>query len=404
MITHTNQNRAIKINPSRHGFIMKKQLFSYSISPTQSPDFHLPLVRICLTGDMNTDYRVHKTAMSLMSMGYRVECVTAQCKAVRLPSSKPYSIKVLRLMFRNGPLFYAEFNLRLWWYLIYNPSHTVLSIDLDTLTGCRMAKWLGRFRLVFDSHEYFPEVPELQHRPVVKKVWQWLERHTIGGVDRAYTVCGSIADIYQKKYGVPFQVVRNLPELKSMTHVQPAIVDSRFKLVYQGAINKGRGIVETIRALAYLDNVLLVIVGSGDETELVQREVERVGVQHKVLMTGRIPFDELPAYTLSADVGLCLLENIGLNYYYSLPNRIFDFAQAGIPVLASNFPEIRKVVGDMGTGLLLDDLNPETIARAIEQLRGDKVAYQMMCDNAIKASRELVWECDLPVLRNVFNR
>lgn len=355
-----------------------------------------------MTGDLNTDYRVHKTALSLLAMGFRVECITAQCKAVMLPIPQPYAIRVMKLMFHRGPLFYAECNLRLFWYLIRHGSHTILSIDLDTLTGCRMANGLRQRRLIYDSHEYFPEVPELQHRPKVKKVWEWLERTMIKGVDKAYTVCGSIANIYKGKYGVHFDVVRNLPQRQRLTDVVPAIVDSRFVIVYQGAVNKGRGIIETIRALPLLDDVLLVIVGSGDEMDDVRHAIATLNVADKVMMIGRIPFAAMMPYTRSAKVGLCLLENIGLNYYFSLPNRIFDFALAGIPVLASNFPEIRKVVGQHGTGVLIDDLQPETIAHAINNMRNDTEGYRKMCENAQNASKTLVWENELPVLERIY--
>ena len=361
-----------------------------------------PFVQICLTGDLSTDYRVHKTSMSLIKLGYDVLCISRIKKGFGDTSKKDYDIKLIKTLFEKGPLFYLEYNLRLFFYLTIHRSDVVLSVDLDTLPGC----WLGtRFRgrkLIFDSHEYFPEVPELQHRKFVKNIWVFLEKFLVPRVDKAYTVCESIASIYREKYNKEFNVVRNLPMKQKMESDKQVISDNRFKIVYQGAINLGRGIFETLDAMKLLDDVLLVIIGDGDESQEVKNYINNNQLSSKVTVLGKIPFTKLAAYTQSADLGLCLLENIGLNYYYSLPNRIFDFALAGVPVLASNFPEIAKVVGHYHTGLLIDNLKPENIANSIKLLKEDKETYAIMAQNAVEASKHLIWENEESVLREVF--
>lgn len=294
------------------------------------------------------------------------------------------------------------FNLRLFFYLISRPSKVILSIDLDTLPGCTWAAKLKRVPLVFDSHEYFPEVPELQHRPAIKKLWMWLEGKFVPCIDKGYTVCQSIADIYKNKYGIGFEVVRNLPSSQKSYNAKAALSDPRFKMVYQGAVNLGRGLLETIEALPLLDDVVLVVVGDGDITAQVKQRVADLGVADKVVFVGKVPFSQLSGYTASADLGLCLLENLGLNYYYSLPNRIFDFALAGKPILASNFPEIAAVVGKHQTGLLVDDLKPSTIANAIEKLKTDPELHKELSSNAFCVGKTLVWENELPILERIY--
>jgi len=361
-----------------------------------------PLVQICLTGDMSIDYRVHKTALSLINDGFEVYCISRYKQGFGQATSMPYKVVILPTCFKTGVLFYLEFNLRLFFYLLLHGSRVVLSIDLDTLTGCRLATWIRRRPLVFDSHEYFPEVPEVAHRPLVKSIWLLAEKLFIPTVDKAYTVCGSIADIYTAKYRKHFDVVRNLPLASRQETVAKAIDDERFVIVYQGAINLGRGILETLDAMLLVDNVLLVIIGDGDQVAEVRRKMDELKLHDKVCMLGKIPFSQLPAYTCSANAGLCLLENRGLNYYYSLPNRVFDFAQAGIPIIASDFPEIRAVVGNYGTGVLVQDLNPQLIADAINRLKNDVVFYQVTVKNALSASQSLIWENEEPVLKAIF--
>jgi glycosyltransferase involved in cell wall biosynthesis len=351
---------------------------------------------------MSIDYRVHKTALSLMDMGFAVHCITRHKKGFGKTSTVPYHIVVLPTFFKTGAAFYLEFNLRLFFYLLFHSSHSVLSIDLDTLPGCRLGTWINRRRLVFDSHEYFPEVPEVTCRPLIKKIWLMAEKLFIPSVDAAYTVCQSIADIYTHKYGKPFRVMRNLPAATRLEKVTPAITDWRFKIVYQGAVNNGRGILETLDAMQHLDDVLLIIVGDGDEMELVRLKVATMNLQDRVILTGKIPFSQLPAYTCSANAGLCLLENKGLNYYYSLPNRIFDFALAGVPIIASNFPEINAVVGKYNTGVLVDDLQPASIVAAIRQLKDDPTFCNVLSANAVDISKTLTWENEEAVLREIF--
>jgi glycosyltransferase involved in cell wall biosynthesis len=360
-------------------------------------------VYICLTGDLSTDYRVHKTALTLNNMGFKVTCVSRMKKGYSRSPQKHCASKILPTLFKKGPFFYAEYNLRLFLYLLTRKRAVILSIDLDTLTGCTIAARLRRLPLVFDSHEYFPEVPELQHRPRVKTIWQKLEKWLIPGADHSYTVCESIAEIYRRKYKTNMGVVRNLPLYSRMEVQADAFSDTRFKLLYQGALNMGRGLRQIIQSMTLLDeDTLLIIVGDGDEMKQLKKQVIDLHLENKVLFIGKIPHHQLAYYTLGADVGLCLLENIGLNYYFSLPNRVFDYAQAGVPILATGFPEIRRVVEHYNTGLLIDDLQSETIAEAIRQLKSNRMLREQLADNGREAAKILCWENEEPQLKSYF--
>jgi glycosyltransferase involved in cell wall biosynthesis len=181
------------------------------------------------------------------------------------------------------------------------------------------------------------------------------------------------------------------------------LTDNRFKLLYQGALNLGRGLKQIIQCMTLLDDdTLLIIIGDGDEMKQLQKQVTDLHLEHKVQFTGKIPFHQLASYTLGADLGLCLLENIGLNYYFSLPNRIFDYAQAGVPILATGFPEIRRIVEQYNTGLLIEDLQSETIADAIRQLKSNRLLREQLAANGREAAKILCWENEEHVLKNYF--
>jgi glycosyltransferase involved in cell wall biosynthesis len=163
------------------------------------------------------------------------------------------------------------------------------------------------------------------------------------------------------------QVIRNISIYKPAENEEKRLhVSDKKILLYQGAVNVGRGVEWTIDAMPYIDNAIFYVAGDGDLLQQLQNYVADKQLNDKVIFLGRIPFEELHAYTISADLGISLLENKGLNYYYSLPNRIFDFMHAQVPIIATDFPEIRKVVAGSETGVLIDNYAPKTLAAAIQ--------------------------------------
>ncbi|NCB08129.1 MAG: glycosyltransferase, partial [Bacteroidia bacterium] len=201
---------------------------------------------VSVTSDLVSDNRVHKVCTTLNGMNFHV-LLTGR----RLPQSLPllprsYPTKRFRLLFHRGPLFYAEYNLRLFVFLLFSKTNVLLANDLDTLPANFLASKLRRKPLVYDSHEFFTEVPELIGRPQVKKAWEWLEQMMVPKLKFAYTVCESIAKIYTEKYGVPFRVVRNVP-LAGVVHGKKENRETRKMILYQGAVNTGRALEQAIR-------------------------------------------------------------------------------------------------------------------------------------------------------------
>ena len=348
-------------------------------------------IAICSTSDISTDYRLHKMALTLSKAGYKPYFIARKRKNYK-NKSESFPVKIMGLFFEKGSLFYLEFTIRLFFKLISKPPDIIFSVDLDSLPAARLSKVFSGRPLIFDSHEYFPEVPELQHRPAIKKIWQLLEKWSIPGVDFGITVCEPIADIYNEKYNKTFRIIKNLPLAPKTKDTSLTGKNEKFTLIYQGAVNIGRGLKETIECLSYLKDVNLIIVGDGDIFGDIKELIEHHNLSHRVMLTGRIPFQEIKEYTKKADLGLCIMENIGLNYYYSLPNRIFDYIQHGVPVLAVDFPEIKKVVEGYDVGLCVSSLEPKKLAEVITQIREKKEKLRQWKANTSKASTELVWE------------
>lgn len=354
---------------------------------------------VSVTNDLVSDNRVHKVCTTLHSMGFEVLLVGR-----KLPHSsavqRQYSTKRFHLLFKKGPWFYAEYNFRLFLYLLFAKYDILLSNDLDSLTGNFVASQLRNKPLVYDSHEYFTEVPELIHRPKIQSIWLWLEQKVLPKIKYAYTVCQSIADVYKKEYGTDFKVVRNLPLQQNFT---PAKKQSDDKIIlYQGALNIGRGLEQAIKAMKYMDGAKLVIAGDGDIREQLHDLTNQKKLHDKVQFTGRLPLEELAKLTATADLGLSIEEDLGLNYRFALPNKLFDYIQARVPVLVTNLPEMAAIVKKYKVGEITDSLEPEQLADKFKEALFNEKKRKVWKEKLPVAAKELVWENEEKVLQEIF--
>jgi glycosyltransferase involved in cell wall biosynthesis len=317
--------------------------------------------------------------------------------------NRSYATLRFKLPFESGPLFYATYNIRLFVYLLFSRADLLFSNDLDTLLPNYLVSKLKRIDLIYDSHELFSEVPEVQGRPRVKGFWKWLERTILPRLSNLITVNRSIADTYKKWYDVDMNVHRNLPmrkaEVSNVARSDFGLPADKKIIVLQGAgINVDRGAEEAVQAMQYLDDHLLLIIGSGDVIDRLKSIVSELSLEPRVRILGRMPYDEMMKYTACADLGLSLDKDTSLNYRYSLPNKLFDYIQAGTPVLVSDLPELAKVVAENGVGKLLKSHAPKTIAKQVESMLNNELKMTSLVKNCKKAAKQLVWENERKVL------
>ncbi len=174
-------------------------------------------IYIAVTNDLVIDQRIHRTAMTLLETGAKPVLVGFRRPGSQVIPERPYMTCRLSPVFQKGFLFYACVNFRLFFFLLFRRSVMLVSNDLDTLPAVFLVARIKSIPLVFDSHEYFTELPELMDRRFVRRVWKGLEKALLPKIQYGYTVCQSISKAYYDKYGVRLAVVRNLP----MGTVQP---------------------------------------------------------------------------------------------------------------------------------------------------------------------------------------
>lgn len=342
-------------------------------------------------------------------MGLEVLLVGVRFAGSPCLAPRSYGTHRIRLFARKGAAFYAEYNLKLFFFLFFRRFRLYVANDLDVLLANFLAARLHRRPLIYDSHEYFTELPELIGRRFVRRVWLGIERLILPKIRYAYTVCRSIAQEYHRLYGIEMSVVRNLPLCQRRQPSAPLLrsfpLSGKKKLIlYQGALNVGRGIEEMIKAMHHLPQALFVIVGEGEISGELRKLVHTEKLQESVVFTGKIPFDQLAFYTRKADVGVVLQKDMGLSYRFVLPNRLFDYIQAEIPVLASDLPEMRNILEQFRVGVLLSGLSPETIAEKLKTMLSDTEKRRFWKENLKLAASELCWEKEEKRLHQVYKQ
>ena len=341
---------------------------------------------VTVSNDLVTDQRVHKMCCTLIEMGYDLLLIGRK-HGSQETLYRDYATKRISMLFHRGFLFYAELNLRLFFLLFFTKKEMLFSNDLDTLIPNYFVAKLQRKELIFDSHELFSEIPELKHRKLIKQFWLTIERWILPRLTKVITVSDAIKKHYKNLYGIEAVVIRNLPLEKSV-HQQsfPFPTENKNIILYQGAVNIGRGIELMLETIKLLDNCVLVIIGTGDIIEVLKQKVSSQTLENKVRFMGKVLPKDLKQFTPNATIGLSLEEDIGLNYRYALPNKLFDYIQAEVPVIVADLPEMKKLVETYQVGEILWERSPKSLAKLILKVISNNYTIALQ-----KAKRELTW-------------
>lgn len=345
--------------------------------------------KICftVTNDLTYDQRMHRICNTLAENGYSVTLIGRKRSGSLPVQPGSYTQKRIRCWFNSGKLFYAEYNLRLFFSLLFTKTDAVCAIDLDTIVPCYYISRLKKIPRVYDAHELFTELKEVISRPRIHRTWSWVERRYVPRYRNGYTVSESIAKEFNRRYGVQYACIRNMPLLREQEPVQTA---EPF-ILYQGAVNEARGFEQLVPALGMVP-CPTVICGDGNFMPQLKQLVKDNGLSQKIELKGMLPPGELPAIARRAKIGLAVSEKEGLNQYLALPNKFFDYIHAGLPQVTMDFPEYRRINEQYEVAVLIDELKPGIIAAALNKLLTDTVLYDRLRQNCLKARLELNWQ------------
>ncbi|MDZ4810714.1 MAG: glycosyltransferase [Bacteroidota bacterium] len=340
-----------------------------------------------VTNDLTYDQRMHRICTSLAENGYVVTLVGRKLPSSLPLAEKKFAQKRIRCWFNKTKWFYAEYNIRLFFFLLFKKMDAICAIDLDTILPClRISRW-KRIPRIYDAHELFTELKEVISRPAIQKVWTRIERRAVPKFKHGYTVSESIAQEFKRRYKVDYKTIRNVPVLQPLTNDKQT---ERF-ILYQGAVNEARGLEYLIPAMQWV-NSKLVICGDGNFMEQLKKLVSDYKLEEKVELQGMLSPDKLREISQKAFIGVAVPEKEGLNQYLALPNKLFDYIHAGLPQVTVNYPEYRKINSQFEVAVLLDDISPKRIAEALNNLLMDDVLYKRLKENCLKARELLNWQ------------
>ncbi|MFM2156486.1 MAG: hypothetical protein RL516_1235 [Bacteroidota bacterium] len=369
-------------------------------------------ILISVTSDLSTDQRVNRTATTLKEAGYRVLVIGRSLKTSIELSPKRYRSIRFKLWAEKGPMFYAFYNIRLFWFLLWHRADILVSNDLDTLPANFLVAKLKKIPLVYDSHEYFTGVPELINRPKVQRIWKKIEGYCLPKVDYAITVNESIARLFKEEYNKDFNVIRNVPLItkpflseREKLRSELGLPQSKKIIILQGAgINIDRGAEELVEAMNYLPDYLLLIVGGGDVIPDLKKIVSEENMKDCVWFISKQPIEILRKYTAASNLGITLDKANNINYKLSLPNKLFDYIHAGIPVLSSDLPELKNIVVGYNIGKICPDHDPKNISNLIEEMLSSDEQIKTWEANTAIAARELNWDKEKERLLSIFKQ
>lgn len=354
---------------------------------------------ICLVvNDLATDQRMQRICSALSQAGYDVTLVGRELP--NSPPLQPHRFRQYRLkcFWNKGFLFYMEYNIRLAIWLMSQKFDIVNAIDLDTILPAWLTSKLKSKKITYDAHEWFPYCPEIVVRPAIHWFWKSVEKFSVPKMNATYTVSQSIADELAKTYHVPIGLVRNMPIYQKIDNTSTELY-----ILYQGALNVGRGLPELINVMQDI-HLPLYIAGDGDIKQEVIQQVIDLNMESKVKFLGRLTPDKLQEVTKNAFIGVNLLENLGRNYYYSLANKFFDYVQAEVPQISMNFPEYKKMNQEFEVAVLIPNLGKEVLSEAILRLVEDNQLYAHLKAQSKKAKRKWNWEEEEKNLLSIYEQ
>ena len=357
------------------------------------------------------DARIHKETATLVGMGHSVRIVCVKYDRAERRAGPP-GAQVDAIYVggkRSGKIRFLRFYLKAFWRAIREKAEGIHAQDLYSLPVAYVAARVHGAALIYDSHEYYLGMDSLIERKFERSIWALVERAFIGKADRVITVGDAIADILRARYSIRRPVVvRNCPGFRRSERSDKlrewlGIPKAVGIVLYQGVMDAGRGLFTILESLKRVEGGCLVMLGDGHVLAELKEHARRLGLSDRTFFPGSVPLRELMRYTASADVGIHLIENTCPNHYYCLPNKLFEYMMAGLPVIISDFPEIGEVVRDARAGLLVDPTNPAAVADAIRKLLSDEDLRRSFSEHGLKAAEEQYnWERESSKLERVY--
>ena len=360
------------------------------MSPASAPSA-TRRVTFALLGDVTGSSRALRQIRALDALGLAVRVV--QVGPPRAPDALPPAVRLdVLTVTGSGPALFARAHRAIRHAAAETPADLLLASDLYVLPALAAQARRQRAALVYDAREYYAALDSTAGRPWVGRAWRAVERRYVRRADAVLTVGHAIADRLAEDYDIETPtVLYNAPSRPTAPPDRGELAralslpdDGRMVVLYQGLFREGRGLPALVEAAGRVEGVRLVLIGEGAHEAEIRASGAALG--DRLVVHPFVPPDRLAALTPGADLGACLIEPLTESLRLSLPNKLFEYLAAGVPVLASPLPEIEPVVSQ-GVGITADPGSPAAVADALRQ--------------SLDSERRAAWRTNAPT---VFDR
>ncbi len=354
-------------------------------------------VIITFLGNFYYDSRVTNLYNSFREKGYDVTIIsfdwlTKDFKTQRGKISV-YKLKKYRFPFT----YYLKYFFILTTRLLISKADLIFAEDVYTLPFAALFSKYKNSKLFYDSREIYGHLAGLSNRKNVQTILRFIEKTFIKYSYKVITTGDLDSDFIYKEYNIKDSIViRNLPyqtKIKQPFNFRKyyGLKDEIKILLYQGVILPGRGLKIIFDVLNRLTDCILVILGDGEYIDYYKSLAKDKGVDNIVYFFGKIEQSELLNFSSGADIGLALIENISLSYYYALPNKLFEYIYCGLPVIVSNLPQMKIIVDKYKVGMSVDPNNIDEIVININNILSNLNLRNTLKQNCLNAACELNW-------------
>jgi len=356
---------------------------------------------IIFLGNIHFDSRASNFYKSFSERGFDVKVISFDWLT---KDFKPVRGRISVYKLKKGLFsisFYLKFTIILSFRLVFTKTDFIFAEDVYTLPFAVIFSKLKNSRVFYDSREIYSNLAGLNKRKNLQAFWAWIEKKFIKAVELTITTGEMDSEFLEKKYNLTRTIViRNLPfaaDVKcSFDFRKHLLLGKGTKiLLYQGVILHGRGLMIIFDVMKELKDCVLVILGDGEHKEFYQALAHQEHIEDRVFFFGKIEQSELLEYTSGADIGLAIIENLSLSYYFALPNKMFEYIFCGVPVLVSNLPQMKSIVDKYQVGICVNADNKDEIVSRINNLLNNNELRKQLKENCQIAAKELNWNVEI---------
>ena len=379
-------------------------------------------VAMIVWNDCRNDARVLKEAETLQKAGHAVTIFALHTPGVTLENETlPSGVQVKRISRRppwsaarssgagrpphGGKRTFAAQSLHLlsrWWThcallvrMVASRPDVVHAHDVNTLPTGWLAATCARAALVYDAHEISTDREGYRS---FRTAVGWTEKRLMPRAAATITTTDARAKFFARAYRIPRPLVlQNRPRLVAVARTDRIRRELRLAepwpiVLYQGGLQQGRGLARLVEAAGQIDRAYFVFIGGGPLAGLLEKQAEAAGLAGRVRFIPTVSLADLPSYTASADIGVQPLENTCLNHLTTDSNKLFEYMMGGLPVVASDLPEIRRIMNEHGFGIAVPPGDTKALAQAIQRLLDDEEMRLQLAAKARKAALRINWE------------